>query len=84
MLLKPAYGRRYHSRQEVLHAWNSGADFQIYNGPYTSIRDLSTLISTVRNDLYWLEVKSTDIAIEIEWHPSGADPIKILFNGHIV
>ena len=43
VFLLPAYGRRYTSRQQALSAWQAGKDFQIYNGPYCSIRDIDAL-----------------------------------------
>jgi hypothetical protein len=43
MFLLPAYGRKYASRQDAVKAWQAGKDFQIYNGPYCSIRDIDTM-----------------------------------------
>ena len=43
VFLLPAYGRKYTSRQQALKAWQDGKDFQIYNGPYCSIRDIQEL-----------------------------------------
>lgn len=43
VFLLPAYGRKYTSRQQALKAWQDGKDFQIYNGPYCSIRDIDAL-----------------------------------------
>jgi hypothetical protein len=39
IFLVPAYGRTYATKEAALQAWNSGKDFQIYRGPYCSIRD---------------------------------------------
>ena len=43
MFLLPAYGRHYKTKQEALAAWNDGKDFQIYQGPYCSKRDIDAL-----------------------------------------
>lgn len=43
LLLVPAYGRRYSSKQDAEKDWKEGRDFKIYNGPYTSIRDSKKL-----------------------------------------
>lgn len=45
MFLLSAYGRKYNNRADVLKDWYSGKDFQIYNGPYCSIRDLEKMRS---------------------------------------
>jgi len=38
-LLRPAYGRKYSSEEDVESAFRKGLDFRILNGPYCSIRD---------------------------------------------
>ena len=43
LFLLPAYGRQYHTKKEALNAWDSGKDFQIYQGPYCSKRDINKL-----------------------------------------
>jgi len=43
MLLTPAYGRVYISREDMLSGWLAGDDFHIVGGPYCSIRDIETL-----------------------------------------
>jgi len=43
MFLLPAYGRRYTTREQAVEAWQEGKDFQIYNGPYCSIRDVDEM-----------------------------------------
>ncbi len=45
MFLLPAYGRHYKTKQEALAAWDGGKDFQIYQGPYCSKRDIDKLHS---------------------------------------
>lgn len=42
--LIPAYGREYKTIDDALVDWEGGKDFQIYNGPYCSIRDLDRMI----------------------------------------
>lgn len=37
--LLPAYGRKYESKEQLLKDWTAGKDFQIWQGPYCSIRD---------------------------------------------
>ena len=39
LVLMPAYGRTYKSKEEVIKDLKGGKDFQIHNGPYWSIRD---------------------------------------------
>ena len=41
--LIPAYGREYNSIVEALKDWEDGKDFQVYNGPYCSVRDLEKM-----------------------------------------
>lgn len=44
MILMPAYGAQYTSREDMLAAWNNGTDFRIYGaGCYTSKRDITEL-----------------------------------------
>lgn len=43
MTLIPAYGRKYTNANFILDDWLSGKDFQIFRGPYTSIRDRAKL-----------------------------------------
>ena len=43
VFLLPAYGRTYKTKQQAINAWQDGKDFQIYNGPYCSIRDIDAL-----------------------------------------
>jgi hypothetical protein len=39
MIVFPAYGAIYNSKQEVVEAWSKDADFRIHKGPYISKRD---------------------------------------------
>lgn len=43
MTLIPAYGRKYTNANFMLEDWLQGKDFQVYRGPYTSIRDVEKL-----------------------------------------
>lgn len=43
--IRPAYGRTYSTQEAVLKDWNDGKDFQIVDGPYTSIRDVDKFSS---------------------------------------
>lgn len=36
MVVYPAYGVTYSSKEEVLKAWQNNADFKIKGGPYVS------------------------------------------------
>lgn len=45
MVLLPAYGRSYSTKEQALKAWNNGADFKIMGGPYCSIRDAEQLVA---------------------------------------
>lgn len=44
LVLLPAYGRSYNTRDSALADWKGGKDFKIANGPYCSIRDTKPLI----------------------------------------
>lgn len=44
MTLLGAYGRNYTDKAKALNDWQNGKDFQVYNGPYCSIRDLDYLM----------------------------------------
>lgn len=44
LLLIGAYGRIYTDLLTMLKDWQEGKDFQIYDGPYCSIRDIPYLI----------------------------------------
>ena len=46
MTLLGAYGRTYIDKDKALNDWQNGKDFQVYNGPYCSIRDLDYLMRT--------------------------------------
>jgi hypothetical protein len=39
IVLKPAYGRKYDTPEELIAAYESGLDFKIICGPYCSCRD---------------------------------------------
>ena len=41
-----AYGRTYTTVNKALEDWQNGKDFQVYNGPYCSIRDMDYLMRT--------------------------------------
>lgn len=43
IVLRPAYGRKYATREQALEAWVAGKDFKIYAGPYCSIRDYAAM-----------------------------------------
>lgn len=43
IFLRAAYGRRYHTKQQALEAWNDGKDFITHMGSYCSIRDIALL-----------------------------------------
>lgn len=60
LVVMPAYGRSYKSREEVTEAWKSGKDFKIVNGPYCSIRDIAKLgCSSV-----WIDLITSMIRVE--------------------
>jgi hypothetical protein len=46
IILVPAYGRVYASKEKALEAWDEGKDFRIQGGPYCSIRDIAALKRT--------------------------------------
>lgn len=43
LILVPAYGARYTSKEDMVKGWNSGKDFRIISGPYCSVRDINSL-----------------------------------------
>ena len=43
IILVPAYGRSYTSKKAVLVDWETGKDFKIESGPYTSVKDKESL-----------------------------------------
>jgi len=44
LILMPAHGRTYKTNREALIDWVNGKDFRLIGGgPYTSVRDASTL-----------------------------------------
>lgn len=43
LILIPAYGRKYSTREAMVADWEYEHDFRIYGGPYCSIRDLNKL-----------------------------------------
>ncbi len=51
IILVPAYGRKYSTQAQMLEDWEGGKDFKIFRGPYTSIRDLKSLIADFQ-DIY--------------------------------
>ena len=44
LILVPAYGAKYETAEDAVQAFQTGKDFKILLGPYTSIRDLDTLV----------------------------------------
>ena len=59
--LIPAYGRKYDSSIEMLSDWNSGKDFKLRNGPYTSIRDIELLMKMSDEiEIVWLSKDGTN------------------------
>ena len=44
LTVKPAYGREYENKGQVLEDFNKGKDFKIQNGPYLSHRDKKFLV----------------------------------------
>jgi hypothetical protein len=60
LVVMPAYGRTYKSREEVIEAWKSGKDFKVVNGPYCSVRDVAKLgCSSV-----WIDLVTSMIRVE--------------------
>lgn len=53
LVLIPAYGRVYKTAEDMFTDFVDGKDFKILNGPYTSIRDLETLVDM--SSSVWLE-----------------------------
>ena len=46
LMLLGAYGRTYIDKAKALKDWHDGKDFQTYQGPYCSIRDMDYLTRT--------------------------------------
>jgi len=51
LILVPAYGAKYNSATDALHAYQTGKDFKILGGPYTSVRDEKLLVAQF-GDIY--------------------------------
>jgi len=45
LILKPAYGRTYATKAQMMKDWDDGRDFRVEGGPYCSVRDLEQLKS---------------------------------------
>lgn len=43
LLLRPAFGRVYVSKEDMLSGWLAGDTFRMFGGPYCSIRDIEAL-----------------------------------------
>lgn len=52
-----------HTTDDLLAYWNSGKDFKILNGPYTSIRDKPNLLQSYK--AIQISNKQGDIAYSI-------------------
>ena len=60
LVVMPAYGRNYKTREDVVEAWKSGQDFKVVNGPYCSIRDIGKMsCSSV-----WIDLVTSMIRVE--------------------
>lgn len=51
IILCPAYGRRYRHEGDATKDWESGLDFKILTGPYTSIRDYEKLVDLSKDNI---------------------------------
>jgi len=57
LILVPAYGHKYDSKEAMIKGWVTGKDFRIITGSYCSIRDISRLknkstVITISQDLF--------------------------------
>jgi hypothetical protein len=60
LMLLPAYGRKYSTKESAVYDWKAGKDFKIVNGPYCSIRDVGQLnCSSV-----WIDLIDTLVRVE--------------------
>ena len=54
MIIKPAYGINYKTKEACLLAWLGGKDFKLVNGPYCSIRDIEYMKADYDTiEIYW-------------------------------
>ena len=54
MIIKPAYGLNYKTKEACLLAWLGGKDFKLVNGPYCSIRDIEYMKADFDTiEIYW-------------------------------
>lgn len=44
LILVPAYGRQYATKEDAFADYFEGKDFRILSGPYTSVRDYDLLV----------------------------------------
>lgn len=63
LVLIPAYGRQYQTKELALKDWYTGKDFKVVNGPYCSIRDLPYMREHMSNRIY---IKINDNLISME------------------
>jgi len=81
MVIKPAYGRNYPTKEACLLDWNAGKDFKILNGPYCSIRDIEYMkVDFQTIDIHWFHDPSRQYRIINIWR----NPIEKLINTTIV
>ena len=60
LVVIPAYGRKYSTKEAAVQDWKDGKDFKIANGPYCSIRDLDKVsYSTI-----WIDLVDTVVRVE--------------------
>jgi hypothetical protein len=63
IIVLPAYGRRYATSREALLDWWDGKDFQIFQGPYVSVRDAQELIAKDYTHVHILSGTGVTLAI---------------------
>jgi hypothetical protein len=60
LVVIPAYGRKYSTKEAAVQDWKDGKDFKIANGPYCSIRD----ISKINYSSIWIDLVDTVVRVE--------------------
>lgn len=63
IIVLPAYGRRYVTAREALVDWWEGRDFQIYQGPYCSVRDATEMIAKGYTHVHIISSTGVTLAI---------------------
>lgn len=63
LILIPAYGRQYQTKELALKDWYTSKDFKVVNGSYCSVRDLPYMREHMSSRIY-LKINDNLISVE--------------------